>query len=105
MSLGDTLKDKRLDDGHTLREIAEVLEISAMYLSQIERNTRIPKDHKIIKAISEYLEEDFYFITKAVEIERFKKEIKTCETRILFLKNSIKDCRKAVLDADFWEVL
>lgn len=43
-SLGEILRDARVEDGRSLREVAKHLKISPSYLSDIENDRRVPAE-------------------------------------------------------------
>lgn len=56
--LGDYIHNLRIAKGKSLRSAAKEMNISAMYLSEIESGKKIPSG-QIIKKISDYYKEDF----------------------------------------------
>lgn len=58
MLVGDTIRNARVSYGYSLRAIAGDLEIAPSYLSDIERNLRIPTE-RVLRGISEALNLDF----------------------------------------------
>ena len=53
-SLGQEIRRLRTEEGHTLRKFAELLEISAAYLSDIEHDRRRPPE-KLLQRIAQAL--------------------------------------------------
>lgn len=49
MRFGEFIKDKRLKKEITLRQMAEILDLSIAYLSDIENNRRYPMDNEKIE--------------------------------------------------------
>ncbi len=64
---GDYLLDLRNEKGLSLAKVCKILEISANYLSEIERGLKVPSDH-LIRQLA-----DFYDIDEASLFERFGK--------------------------------
>lgn len=56
---GDFVHDLRIKKNKSLRGAAKAMDISAMYLSEIESGKKIPSG-KMIKKISDYYEADFF---------------------------------------------
>lgn len=56
--LGDYLHNLRINKGRTLRGAAKEMGISAMYLSEIESEKKIPAGQKL-KVIADYYQEDY----------------------------------------------
>ena len=57
--LGDFVHDLRIKKKESLRSAAKAMEISAMYLSEIESGKKIPSG-KMIRKISDYYETYFF---------------------------------------------
>lgn len=56
---GDFVHDLRIKKKESLRGAAKAMDISAMYLSEIESGKKIPSG-KMIRKISDYYETDFF---------------------------------------------
>lgn len=55
---GEYLREKRLAAGKTIYDVAVLLGLSAPYISDIERNKRLPLRPEINKILAEYLDID-----------------------------------------------
>ncbi|MBS3969272.1 MAG: helix-turn-helix transcriptional regulator [Clostridia bacterium] len=51
MRFGDFIKAKRMERGITLRTLAEIIDVSPTYLSDIENNRRYPMDNQKIEIL------------------------------------------------------
>ncbi len=67
---GDLLRNKRREAGKTLGDIAKLLGISVVYLSDVERGNRKPLGNERILKIAEYLEQDAAPLIEAADWER-----------------------------------
>jgi len=54
MSLGECIREQRIELEYTLRELAPLVDCSAVYLSQIENGKRVPSS-RIIPALAKHL--------------------------------------------------
>jgi len=69
--LGDYLHSLRIERGKTLRGAAKEMNISAMYLSEMESGKKIPSG-QMLKKISDYYNESFF---KLAELGNNSEEI------------------------------
>jgi transcriptional regulator with XRE-family HTH domain len=67
---GDLLRKKRREAGKTLGDIARLLGISVVYLSDVERGNRKPLSNDRILKIAEFLEQDASTLIEAADWER-----------------------------------
>jgi transcriptional regulator with XRE-family HTH domain len=62
--LGDILSEARTARGITMRQLARDINVSAMYISEIENHKKIPLGGDILSRIAVYLGLDPAFITR-----------------------------------------
>jgi transcriptional regulator with XRE-family HTH domain len=67
---GDLLRKKRREVGKTLGDLARLLDISVVYLSDVERGNRKPLSNERILKIAEFLEQDATALIEAADWER-----------------------------------
>lgn len=67
---GDVLRKQRRQAGKTLGNLAEVLGISVVYLSDVERGNRKPLSNERILKIAEFLKTDASPLIEAADWER-----------------------------------
>lgn len=79
-SLGELIKRKRDEMDYSLREFARKVEITATFLSDIEKGTRNPSD-EVISKIAEELKIDFD------ELKEFDNRVPVKELKELFESN------------------
>ncbi len=52
---GQTLRDKRMEKGYTLRKFAQAVGVSPTYLSQVEQGNMVPPTAERVKQMAELL--------------------------------------------------
>ena len=67
---GDALRKRRRDAGKTLSDVAGVLGVSVVYLSDVERGNRRPLDSDRIIRIAKFLKTDAAPLINAADRER-----------------------------------
>ena len=93
-SIGDAIRRLRLAAGYTLRGFAELVEISAAYQSDIERNRRVPTDqylrvtakvlsrkvpvtYEVLRNLSARIEPDLQrLVERTPEVNQLLREVK-----------------------------
>lgn len=75
--LGDYIHNLRISKEKTLRGAAKEMDISAMYLSEIESGKKIPSG-QIIKKLSDYYQENYFkLVTLGNESEENSEKVST----------------------------
>jgi transcriptional regulator with XRE-family HTH domain len=59
---GDYVRNKRMEKGITLRKLAEMLGVSATFLSKVERNELTPPSEDNVKKLAHLLDENADFL-------------------------------------------
>lgn len=67
---GDALRRRRREAGKTLSDVAGVLGVSIVYVSDVERGNRRPLDNERIIKVSKYLKTDPAPLIEAADVER-----------------------------------
>ena len=67
---GDALRKRRRDAGKTLSDVAGVLGVSVVYVSDVERGNRRPLDSERIIKIAKFLKTDSAVLIEAADRER-----------------------------------
>lgn len=67
---GDSLRKSRKDAGKTLRDVAGVLDVSVVYVSDVERSNRRPFDSDRIIKVAKFLKTDAAPLIAAADHER-----------------------------------
>jgi transcriptional regulator with XRE-family HTH domain len=93
-SAGDAIRRLRVEAGYTLRGFAELVEISAAYQSDIERNRRVPTDdylrtaasvlnrripvaYELLRSLSARIEPDLQqLVERTPEVNQLLREVK-----------------------------
>jgi transcriptional regulator with XRE-family HTH domain len=70
LAFGRLLRKLRRDAGKTLGDVARVLDVSIVYLSDVERGNRKPFTRERILKISKFLDQDATGLLKAADHER-----------------------------------
>ena len=96
-SFGETIRDLRIDNHLTLREVAEHLKIDTSMLGKIEKNSRNPSK-KVIKDISNLFNIDEDLLTVAhlsdtvvysiLEEKLATEVLKVAEEKIIYYNNN-----------------
>jgi transcriptional regulator with XRE-family HTH domain len=67
---GDALRKRRREANKTLSEIADVLGVSVVYVSDVERGNRRPLNNESIIKVAKFLKTDAAPLIKAADQER-----------------------------------
>lgn len=67
---GDVLRRARLDDGKTLGDVAGILGVSVVYVSDVERGNRRPFSNERILKVAEFVSTDPAPLIAAAAVER-----------------------------------
>jgi transcriptional regulator with XRE-family HTH domain len=67
---GDALRKRRKDAGKTLSDVAGVLDVSVVYVSDVERGNRRPLDNDRIIKVARFLKTDATPLIAAADQER-----------------------------------
>lgn len=59
MSISEYLKEKRIEKNLSIRKLAELSDVSAMYISELERGKREKPSPEVLKKLSEGLGEPY----------------------------------------------
>jgi transcriptional regulator with XRE-family HTH domain len=69
-SFGEVLRESRRNSGKTIGDVARLLELSTVYVSDVERGNRRPFTRDRILKIADFLTEDPGELLKAADRER-----------------------------------
>ena len=94
---GKTLRKYRKERGMTLEEMAEKLEISAVYLSELERGNKMPKLSTFVDIANrlslsaDYLLSDVISEARDIQINEISEKLSKLSGKNLAIINSVVD--------------